>query len=444
MCYFKANSTKRCVDIMKFKYIKKYITFVFGGLCIIPFCVACSSNKPSASLLAKPMSAYGSETTIETAVNKLFNEPSWGLGSGKVDSNGLTTTVLSGNDQNGDRWVINFYSDTDDPNEWYAEVTEFSTSNYYASFLDEYGSDLLMRYLATGDELYRYVFLDIYSCGDKIEKSYDILDLYKTLGIIPADNAEEFINKYDELFPSVLNSLDVTCYLPAELINWDTNVDDVRKNLDRYGGKLFPISNLTVSDIMEETVSEDQYLTQVSAHDNNLQFYHILYCGELVDIHIGDTISALVLPIAEGTLDNGLGGNTEYLYLLACSALEGANLDEIYYSIADPQRRYELALDWVEMSHAQEALYEESDFDMSSIPDSSNSKDEQVETSSFIYNENSPSYSYGYEQGYNDGWSNIDYNDNPALSTNLVENSEEYIAGYEHGYMAGRYNAVNR
>ena len=149
----------------------KIRAMVLSIFCIMIFCTACSSNKTLDTLLSQPMSAYGSDVSVEAAVSNLFDDPSWGTGDGSVDSNNLKRNALSGKDRNGDDWVVHFYCNADDPTEWFAEVKVFSTSaGSYASFLDEYGSDLLMRYLATGDELYRYVLLDIYSCGDKSEK----------------------------------------------------------------------------------------------------------------------------------------------------------------------------------------------------------------------------------------------------------------------------------
>ena len=92
------------------------------------------------------MSAYGSDVSVEAAVSNLFDDPTWGTGDGSVDSNNLKRNALSGKDHNGDDWVVHFYCNADDPTEWFAEVKVFTTAEgYYASFLDEHGSDLLMR-----------------------------------------------------------------------------------------------------------------------------------------------------------------------------------------------------------------------------------------------------------------------------------------------------------
>ena len=422
----------------------KIRAMVLSIFCIMIFCTACSSNKTLDTLLSQPMSAYGSDVSVEAAVSNLFDDPTWGTGDGSVDSNNLKRNALSGKDHNGDDWVVHFYCNVDDPTEWFAEVKVFTTSEgYYASFLDKYGSDLLMRYLATGDELYKYVFLDIYSCGDQSEKSYDILDLYKSIDIIPTEHAEEFINKHDDLFPSYLDSYDMTCYLPGELVDLDLDAGDVRKNLSRYGDNLFPVCKLTVSDIMEETVSENQYVTQMSVYDDDFRFYHILYCGELPGINIGDVISALVLPVGEGTLTNGFGGQTEYLYLLACSVIEGSDLSEIYNSVAGPEERYNAALGYVEMVSQQDALGEEQFFP-EDVPDSNASLDGNVDDVDYGEDmDHSQSWEWGYSRGYDDGWANLEYDDDPAKHGEEIENTEDYMAGYESGYMTARFEAIN-
>lgn len=440
--------------MVHFKWIKIH-RMVLWVLCVMTLCTACSSNKTLDGLLSQPMSAYGSDVSLETAVSNLFDDPSWGTEDGSADSNNLTKTVLSGTDRNGDQWVIHFYCNADDPAEWYAEVKVFTSQGYYASFLDEYGSDLLMRYLATGDELYRYGFLDIYSCGDKVEKPYDILDLYGNAGIAPVEKAQAFINQYDDLFPSSLDSTDMTCYLPGELVDWDLDAGGVRKNVSRYGDTLFPVRGLTVSDIAEETASEGQYVTQISAYDDDLRFYHILYCGELPGINLNDVISALVLPVGEQALTNGLGGQTEYLYLLACSVMEGSDLSEIYNSAAGPEERYHAALGYVEMVSEQDALGKEPFFvEDGADPDASFEEYAPVENASSDGDvggadsgENkahSWSWECGYERGYDDGWANLDYDDDPTKYGDAIEEAEDYMAGYESGYMTAQYEAINQ
>lgn len=414
----------------------RIITLLFATICIVLFCTACSSEKTLDLLLSQPMSIYGSDVSIETAVNNLFDTPSWGTGDGSVDSNNQKRNALSGKSRIGDNWVVHFFCDADDPSDWSAEVQVFSTAEgYYASFLDEYGSDLLMRYLATGDECYRYAFLGIYCCGDPAEKSYDILDLYKYIEVTPTEKAETFIKKYDELFPKPLDSIGVMDYLPGELIDLELDVGSVWRNIDRYGDKLIPARKLTVVDIIEETADENQYVTQINAYDEDFRFYLLLYCGELPEVDVDDVISALVLPVGKDTLTNGLGGQTEYLYLLASTVTAGSDLGEIYDFVATPEERYDAALSYIEMVAAQDALYD--------VPFSPEAVPDENDTDSGEDAEYSLSWECGYSRGYADGWAYLEYNDDPASCEEAVESAEDYMAGYESGYMAARYDAVN-
>lgn len=415
----------------------KILTLLFATICTVLFCTACSSEKTLDTLLSQPMSAYGSDGSIEAAVNNLFEAPSWGTGDGSVDSNNRKRNALSGKSRIGDNWVVHFFCDADDPSDWSAEVQVFSTvEGYYVSFLDEYGSDLLMRYLATGDEVYRYVFLDIYCCGNPVEKPYDILELYEYLEVTPTEKAEAFIKKYDELFSRPLDSIGVMDYLPGELIDLDLDVGSVWRNIDRYGDKLIPARKLTVVDIIEETADENQYATLVNAYDEDFRFYLILYCGELPEVDVDDVISALVLPVGKGTLTNGLGGQTEYLYLLASTVTVGSDLGEIYDCVATPEERYDTALSCVEMIAAQDALYD--------VPVSPEAVPDENDADSGDDAEHSLSWECGYNRGYADGWAYLEYNDDPASCEEAVESAEDYMAGYESGYMSARYDAVNQ
>ena len=129
---------------------------------------------------------------------------------------------------------------------------------------------------------------------------------------------------------------------------------------------------------------------------------------------------------------NGFGGQTEYLYLLACSVIEGSDLSEIYDSVAGSVERYNAALGYVEMVSEQDTLGEEQFF-----TENVDDVDYREDT------DHSRSWEWGYSRGYDDGWANLEYDDNPAKYEEEIENAEDYMAGYESGYMTAQFEAIN-
>ena len=437
---------------MKTRAMKQYLTVCIALLLLI-LCTACSSEKTKDELLEQPLTTYGSDRTVGDAVNTLFENPSWGTGDGSTNSNGMKKQVLSGTDKNGDYWVVDFYCNPKDPEDWYASVKTFETDGYYSSFLDEYGSDLVMRYFATGDTAYRYAFTDIYSCGNKVQKSYDLIEAYEGIGVTPSESAKAFINKYDELFPSAVDPYDILySYLPAELVDFDVSLDNIKRNISRYGEKLFAFKGMTITDISETTVEDGEYLTEVVAYDSDFHYYDIVYCGELPEINVGDTVSGLALPVGEGLLDNMIGGQTEHTFLLSCCVIRGNNLSDIKDCIASPEVRYAAALDYAEMVAAQDVLGQDTlpvefDSDMTGAdndilgdqPNQDEMIEEPIEEIPETNGEYSEAWHLGFDQGYMDGMSEIEYNDDPTGITDESGESD-YMAGYEAGYITANYN----
>lgn len=129
------------------------------------------------------------------------------------------------------------------------------------------------------------------------------------------ETAATFLDEHEEFFPA--KSI-------AELEGYiDKGVEykHLNKNIAKYGETLFYEESVVVSDIHEQDIGNDLWLTTVHVLDDMGNSFVIFYRGELPDVFKEDTVTVCGLPLGLSSFEN-VGGGSTIAVILAGSSVE--------------------------------------------------------------------------------------------------------------------------
>ena len=125
--------------------------------------------------------------------------------------------------------------------------------------------------------------------------------------------AEDFLTQHPNLFPCGGE-------IDTSLIDDKLDYRQILKNPNKYGDKLFSVSEGIVVEIFEESIGDEEYLTTINVSDGALQ-YIVFYYGELSDVFEDSIVSIVGLPMGTSQFDNLDGGKTRVVCLAGCQVV---------------------------------------------------------------------------------------------------------------------------
>ena len=124
------------------------------------------------------------------------------------------------------------------------------------------------------------------------------------------ENAINFLNKHDDLFPIAEGSENTT----SQFVDSSITYAHLNKNISKYGNNLINISSYVV-DIKEAPDGSATYVHIIDYEGNN---YILFYLGVLDNVFDEIDVSACVLPLSLVTFENISAQYTEAVVCAAC------------------------------------------------------------------------------------------------------------------------------
>ena len=150
--------------------------------------------------------------------------------------------------------------------------------------------------------------------------SYTPLEVYTYLAdneqvpYILNEKASAFISSHADLFPAPSRDS-----ISDEMIDYSLETKHIQKNESKYGDKMMSLSYLTVVQVWEESVTDEQTLTTLNVIDDAGQQYYIFYLGELANVFEDTVIDVIGLPLGNSSFGNVDGGETLVIVLAGSS-----------------------------------------------------------------------------------------------------------------------------
>lgn len=163
------------------------------------------------------------------------------------------------------------------------------------------------------------IFLLIVVRG-KLQGKYTALKLYQELEdneVIPyslTDQTKSFLKKHNELFPANEG-------IDSSFVDYTADSRQILKNPGKFGDKLVYLPSVSVVQVGETEIADNEYLTEVNVMDGNYQSYYVIYRGELPDVYENTEVTIYGLPLGVANYEN-IGGGATITIVLA-----GAEVD---------------------------------------------------------------------------------------------------------------------
>lgn len=130
-----------------------------------------------------------------------------------------------------------------------------------------------------------------------------------------SESQKAFIDGHLSFFPADYSDLKNM----VKYIDYSLDYSHMIKNPQRYSGKLAYLEDLTIAQIWESSISDNEYdnITELNLYDSNDNLYRILYVGKSIDAVENDMIRVVAMPVAYSAYTNTVGEQKLTLVMIA-------------------------------------------------------------------------------------------------------------------------------
>lgn len=159
------------------------------------------------------------------------------------------------------------------------------------------------------------------------------------------DNQKAFINKHLSFFPANYDDLKNM----SEYIDYELDYSHMIKNPQRYSGKLAYSEDLTIVQIWETSLSDEEYdnYTELNLSDSDDNLYRVLYFGKSIDVVEDDMIRVVAMPLAYSSYTNTVGEQKLTLVMVASlfEHIDGREISKDFFTDEPDEIGAALAVD---------------------------------------------------------------------------------------------------